>query len=378
LLKLSIKPHWLLNKGGATQSLPRLFELLRTIEDRGSISAAATQLGVSYRHAWGLIRRAGREFGAPVLNMSRGRRATLSVLGEKLVAADRRVQARIAPLLDSLASELESEIERARGVGPVLVVHASHGYAIELLRSFLVRRSVAIDLRYRGSMEALASHAAANCDLAGFHAPVGELQEAVLGFYTKWLDPERQVLIGLSTRRQGIMVAPGNPKSIISLQDLARPGVRFVNRQFGSGTRILLDLLLKRDAIDSGTIAGYETGEFTHSGVAACIASELADAGFGVEAGARQFCIDFIPVITERYFLICAKESLQTPAIKRICDILQGRPFRAEAACIPGVDASLAGLPLELESAFPELQDLRQPARTGHALPVGAHGDKTR
>ena len=378
MLKLSIKPHWLLNTGRKTYSLPRLFDLLRAIENQGSISAAAAQLGISYRHAWGLIRSAGREFGVPVLNMSRGRRATLSMLGEKLVAADRRILARIAPLLDSLASELEAEIERARGDASVLTVHASHGYAIELLRNFLVRRNVAIDLRYRGSMEALASLAAANCDLAGFHAPVGDLQGAVLGFYSKWLDPSRQVLIGLSTRRQGMMVARGNPKSIVSLQDLGRPGVRFVNRQFGSGTRILLDLLLKREAIDSRAIAGYETGEFTHSGVASCIASDLCDAGFGVEAGARQFGLDFIPVVTERYFLVCAKESLQAPAVKRICDILQSRSFRAEAACIPGVDVALAGSALALETAFPELQRLRESAHRGSALPADAYGGRAR
>jgi molybdate transport repressor ModE-like protein len=356
VLKLSIKPHWLLNKGSGNHPLPRLFELLRAIEEERSISGAATRLGVSYRHAWGLIRRADREFGAPVLNMSRGRRATLSVLGVKLVAADRRIEARIAPLLDSLASELESEIERSRaGSAPVLNIHASHGYAIELLRELLVRRSLPIDLRYRGSMEALASLAGGSCDIAGFHAPVGELQSAVLSFYAKWLDAERQVLINLSLRRQGIMVAPGNPKGIVSLQDLAKPGVRFVNRQFGSGTRILLDLLLKREEIDSRVIAGYDTGEFTHSAVAACISSGLADAGFGVETGARQFGLDFIPVISERYFLICGKDTLDTPGVKRIRDLLLSKQFRAEAGRLAGVDVTQAGSTLELAEAFPEL-----------------------
>ena len=353
MLKLSIKPHWLLNKDGESHSLPRLFELLRAIESERSINAAATRLGVSYRHAWGLIRHANREFGAPVLEMSRGRRATLSPLGAKLVAADRRVHARIAPLLDSLASELEAEIERSRNATvPVLGIHASHGYAIELLRDFLVRSNVPLDLRYRGSMEALASLSGGSCDLAGFHAPVGELQDAVLAFYAKWLDPQRHALINLSTRRQGIMLAPGNPLRLQSLRDLARPGVRFVNRQFGSGTRILLDLLLKREGLDSRSIAGYDTGEFTHSAVAACISSGLADASFGVETGARQFGLDFIPVLSERYFLLCDKERLAAPAVKRIREILGGKPFRAEAGELPGVDVTHAGTILSVEEAF--------------------------
>src|SRR5262245_60686729 len=114
MLKLSIKPHWQLHKAATTHSLPRLLELLRAIDEERSISAAATRLGLSYRHAWGLIRRAHREFGVSLLNMTRGKRATLTEIGRKLVAADRRIAARIAPLLDSLASELEAEIERAR------------------------------------------------------------------------------------------------------------------------------------------------------------------------------------------------------------------------------------------------------------------------
>ena len=362
MLKLSIEPHWFLHKGADAHALPRVFELLRAIEEGRSISAAAERLGVSYRHAWGLIRSASKEFGAPLLDMSRGRRATLSALGKRLVAADRRINARVAPLLDSLASELEAEIERARSgeEGSVLRVHASHGYAIELLRDFLIRRNVATDLRYRGSMEALASFAGSNCDLAGFHAPVGELQREVLEFYVKWLDPASQVLIHLSTRRQGIMAAPGNPKTIFSLIDLGRPGVRLINRQFGSGTRILLDVLLAREGVDSSKIAGYDTGEFTHSAVASCVASGLADTAFGVEAGARQFGLDFIPVISERYFLVCTEEALRTQPVRRIHDALQSKQFRAEAARLPGIDVTQAGAILRLDEAFPELRALRE------------------
>lgn len=360
MLKLSIRPHWQLAKGGAQHSphysLSRLLELLHAVEEESSISGAAARLGVSYRHAWGLVRRASREFGAPLLDMSRGRRATLSVLARKLVEADRRIKARIAPLLDSLASELESEIERSRaGASPVVRLHASHGYAIELLRSFLSRRNVPVDLRYRASMEALASLAGDNCDIAGFHAPVGELQGAVLQFYARWLEPRRHVLVQLAVRRQGIMVARGNPKGILSLADLTSPGVRFVNHQFGTGTRILLDVLLKREGVDSGDIAGYDTGELTHSGVAACIASGLADAGFGVETGARQFALDFIPVASERYFLCCRREALHTPALKRIGEVLASKQFRAEGAKLAGVDVTDAGAIRTIPEAFPEL-----------------------
>ncbi len=356
MLKLSIRPHWQLAKGAAHHPLSHLLELLHAIEEQSSISGAAARLGISYRYAWERIQRASREFGAPLLDKSRGRRATLSVLARKLVEADRRIKARIAPLLDSLASELESEIERSRAGGAqVARIHASHGYAIELLRNFLTRCNIPVDLRYRASMEALASLAGENCDIAGFHAPVGELQAAVLEFYARWLDPEGHVLVHLATRRQGIMVARGNPKLILSLADLPSRGVRFVNRQFGTGTRILLDVLLKREGIDSSDIAGYDTGELTHSGVAACIASGLADAGFGVETGARQFGLDFVPVVSERYFLVCRREALQTPTLQRIVEILTHKRFRAEGAKLLGVDVTQAGAILTVADAFPEL-----------------------
>jgi molybdate transport repressor ModE-like protein len=356
MLKLSIQPQWQLIKAGRSHALPRLLELLRAIDVEGGIAAAAASLGISYRHAWGIIRHASREFGAPLLEMSRGRRAVLSALGAKLVSADLRINARIAPLLDSLASELEAEIERARpGSESILRVHASHGYSLELLRDFLLRDDIPLDLKYRGSMEALASLAGANCDVASFHVPVGMLQAAALRFYVKWLDPQRHVLINLSTRRQGIMVAPHNPMQILSLADLVRPEVRFVNRQFGSGTRILLDLLLKNERLDSRRIVGYDTGEFTHSGVAACVASGMAHAGFGVETGARLFSLDFIPVASERYFLICNVDVVESATIRRIRNTLASRQYQAEAARLAGVDVTQAGSVLTIAEAFPEL-----------------------
>jgi molybdate transport repressor ModE-like protein len=359
-MRISIKPQWQFTHRDVTRSFPQLLDLLAAIHAERSINAAAAVLGISYRHAWGLVRKADREFGAPLLDMTQGRRARLSALGEKLLAADRRIEARIAPLLDSLASELEAEIARSHaGAAPVLRIHASHGYAIELLRRFLARRSQTVELKYRGSMEATASLAAGSCDLAGFHVPLGELQSASLAFYAPWLDRERHMLINLATRRLGIMVAPRNPKAILSLADLAQPGVRFVNRQVGSVTRVVLDLLLEREGIERARIAGYETGELTHSGVASCIASGLADAGFGVEQGARSFGLEFIPVMSERYFLLCEEESLAAPGVTRIREVLASKQYRAEAGKLAGIDVTGAGSTLALAEAFPRAASAR-------------------
>lgn len=357
MLKISIKPEWSLETDDKTASaLPRLLQLLPAVEKEGNLRRAACKLGISYRHAWGLIRNGGKAFGAPLLKMSRGRGATLSPLGQKLLWADKRIAARLAPMLDSLASELQVEIERARyDAQPIVRIHASHGFAIELLRDFLAARHRPVDMKYRGSMEALASLAGSDCEIAGFHAPLGALEPEVLKFYEKWLRPDRQSLINLCTRRQGIMVPAGNPKGVVSLSDLARPDVRFVNRQFGSGTRVLLDMLLLRENLDSASICGYESGEFTHSGVAAYIASGLADAGFGVETAARRFQLDFVPVVTERYCLICEDDFLTSPLVSQILEILTSNQFRAAAGNLAGIDVTYAGTVMSLDEAFPQL-----------------------
>jgi molybdate transport repressor ModE-like protein len=365
MLKMSIRPQWQLGKkSGDREPLSRLLELLAATEKERNLAGAARNLGISYRHAWGLIRQGNEAFGAQLLNMSRGRGSTLTAMGRKLLWADKRIAARLAPILDSLASELEVEIDHALSnpTKPVLRMHASHGFALELLRDFLVSQQILVDLKYRGSMEGLASLAAGNCDLAGFHAPIGNLQGAALKFYVKYLKPRSQTLISLATRRQGIMFMPGNPLGITSVEDLLRPEVRFVNRQYGSGTRILLDLLLAERGLDGRKISGYQSGEFTHAGVAAYIASGMADAGLGVETAARKYGLEFLPIVSERYFLICANESLDSPLVSPVIDILKSNQYRAAAADFAGIDVTGAGTLVQTEEAFPELVSLAKEA----------------
>src|SRR5262249_6716508 len=135
-------------------------------------------------------------------------------------------------------------------------------------------------------------------------------------------------LIRLVTRTQGLIVAKGNPRGITSLADLQRSKVRFVNRQPGSGTRILLDALLARKSLDRRRITGYDTGEFTHAAVAAFVAAGMADVGFGIEPAARHFKLDFIPMLKERYMLACRLETLHHAGIQELIQLVQGREYR--------------------------------------------------
>ena len=106
------------------------------------------------------------------------------------------------------------------------------------------------------------------------------------------------------------MVRKGNPNQVWNVADLARPEVRFVNRQQGSGTRLVFELLLERAGLRGAQVNGFENVELTHAAVAAYVASGKADSGLGVETAAREFDLDFVPILSERYFLVCDAATL--------------------------------------------------------------------
>ena len=351
--KISIKPVWTIQDADGPPLPPRLLELLVQVQAEGSLLAACHQLGLSYRHAWDLVRQGEALLNATLLHMERGKGSTLSTLGEKLVWADHRITARLSPVLDSLASELAVEIGRVLSSEPVVLrVHASHGFAVEKLVQSLTQDGLAIERRYGSSTEAVAALHDRACDAAGFHIPIGPLQDAALAHYARWLQADDLHVIDIATRRQGLMVAPGNPKKLYDLADLTRPGVRFINRQAGSGTRFLLEGLLEQQGIDGNGIAGFEQGEFTHAAVAAYVASGMADVGFGLETPARHFHLDFLPLASERYFLLCRAATLQLPALQAAVATLRSPAFQVAVNALPGYQATDAGRVTALAEAF--------------------------
>ena len=288
--------------------------------------------------------------------MERGKGSLLSPLAEKLVWADRRIAARLSPTLDSLASELQAEIDRVLLSVPALLrIHASHGFAIEALHNFLGRAGIDNELRYCGSSEAVASLHMGSCEIAGFHVPLGEFEATAVAHYGQWLKPGAQKIISVATRRLGLMLAKGDPKKVYGIRDLARGDLRFINRQAGSGTRFLLDLLLHKEGIAPGQVHGYEQCELTHAAVAAYVASGMADVGFGVETPARHFNLDFVPIQTERYFLLCDERSLEAPSVQKMLAILQSAEFKAAVNRLPGYQATDTGTVAELRDALPTL-----------------------
>ena len=359
---VSIKPQWTIRHPAGGTLVPRLVDLLVQVHEDGSLLGACQHNGTSYRHAWGLVRQGEALFGAPLLVMERGKGSTLTPLAEKLVWADRRIAARLSPVLDSLASELEVEIEKVLSAVPALLrIQANHGFAVEKLHEFLNEAQVPVDFKYVGSEEAVVALHGGECDVSGFPVPIGEFERPVVEHYRRWLDRRDHSLIHVATRRQGLMLAPGNPKRIYGLKDLARPGVRFINRQQGSGTRLLLDLMLEREGIARSRITGYTQGEYTHAAVAAYVASGMADVGLGVETPARRFRLEFLPLQTENYFLLCRSGALATPLVQELLGVLRNPAFQRAVNELPGYDAGRAGEVRAVDEELPELK--QQPAR---------------
>lgn len=357
MFKVAIKPQWQLQAQNGQTVLQRMIELLVGIHETGSLARACARSDLSYRYAWGVLQAGQKALGAPLATATRGSGAKLTPLGEKLVWADKRIAARLSPLLDSLASEIEVEFERALAhTEAILRIHASHGFAVETLHRFLAKQQVAADLKYRSSQEVLASFARGNCDFAGIHVPMGEFEKPFLRLYARWIKSDDYHVVDITTRRQGLMVAPGNPKKIRRMADLAKRGVRFVNRQIDSGTRVLLDLMLAKSRIEGRAIIGYDTDEFTHAAVAAYVASGMADAGFGIETPAIRFGLEFIPLVKERYFFLCTTSALESPPVVHALKILRSSEFRTAVNQLPGYDATHSGRVLGVVEAFPALR----------------------
>ena len=332
-----------------------LFALLAAIRQAGSIRKAAAHLGLSYRHVWGELKRWEGALGQPLIVWKKGRHAQLTPFGEKLAWAETRARARIAPQIQSLASELESAFAVAfDDAAHVLTVQASHDLALPLLKDRLLACAIHLDLQYRGSLDALAALTAGRCLLAGFHVSDDHASASLTAkSFKRHLVPGRHKLIDFAARRQGLMLARGNPQSIRGLADLTRSGLRFVNRQPGSGTRIEIEQLLAARGIDPTEVNGFDNEESTHLAVAAAVAAGAADAGFGIEAAALRYGLDFIALMNERYYLACFKETLEIPAVVTLLQVLSSAAWRAEAAALPGYTLADPGAVVPLTRALP-------------------------
>jgi putative molybdopterin biosynthesis protein len=330
---------WTLDPGGPDTVLPAL---LRAVERSGSLAAAAREVGLSYRHVWNLFAKWERALGRPLALLERGRGARLTPVGAKLLELDAEARERIAPQLGELARRLRAEIARPEERRPR--IHASHDLAVARLPQMAKERRLALEVEFHGSVECLQGLAREACDLAGFHVA----EQAPSPEIGRRLDPRVHRLIGVAVREQGLMVAKGNPKRITGLPDLTRGDLRLVQRQRGSGTRLVFDQLLAGAGIAPVDAPGYPLEEFTHLAVASAVAGGIADVGFGIRAAAAELGLGFIPLVTERYFFACRADRLASPSVEAVVALLRGKAFRELLGTLPGYDDAITGRVLEV------------------------------
>jgi molybdate transport repressor ModE-like protein len=317
---------WLAGRDFPRERGRALLRLLAELAQSGSLREAARRAGMSYRSGWGALGDGARLFGAPLVDMQRGRRASLSPLGRKVLDADERVRRELGGQFERLRIEIPALLADALpGARPHLSVHASHDLALAALGE-ACGRNLDLEVMIRGADESLAALARGECDLAGFHVanalPRAAAAAAALG---RWLDPRKHTLIHFVTREQGLIARPGS--RIRGVHDLARPGVRFIHRQS----------------------RGAEGDELS---VAEAVAAGRADAGFGLRADATRHKLAFTLLATERYFFACAKAALRGAAAKALLEALKSPAFITRAARLPGYDASQAGRREALDAAL--------------------------
>ncbi|MFH1595663.1 MAG: molybdopterin biosynthesis protein [Pseudomonadota bacterium] len=226
-----------------------------------------------------------------------------------------------------------------------LVVLGSHDNTLDLLATLLRRRDPRLRLSsgHVGSLGGLMALRQGRAHLGGSHLLDPETNTYNVPFIQRHLSGVPLKLINLAWRQQGLMVAPGNPKNIRRVADLVRPGVRFINRQRGAGTRLLLDYLLQEEGLDASAVQGYDREEYTHMAVAVNVFSGTADVGLGILAAARALGLDFIPLLPERYDLVVPETTFADPRFQVLLKVIRSPEFREAAEALGGYDLKDCG-----------------------------------
>ncbi|MCC6202175.1 MAG: helix-turn-helix transcriptional regulator [Gammaproteobacteria bacterium] len=344
-MTLRLQLSWLANDGQVRADM-ELIALLDAVAATGKLTEAAQQIGCSYRHAWDRLKSISRATGKPPVVLTRGRGAQLTATGEELRQTWRRLDAACQDQLQALAlpyvDRLAQLLERSATRETHLNIAASHSFVLVALANLLPEcGGLTVDLHNHGSCRSLEMLARQQCDIAGFHLPLGPLGQRLTPVIGRCLDPRRHRLLELETRAQGFIL--GANVVLDDVRDLASRRLRFVNRQPGAGSRMILDLLLADAGIAPAWIRGYTDEEHTHTAVGALIASGAAEVGFGVETAARRFNLRFVPVVRERYFLVLPRSDRGRGWLTAIRTTLAATAFRDELARMPAVDIGAAG-----------------------------------
>jgi putative molybdopterin biosynthesis protein len=226
-----------------------------------------------------------------------------------------------------------------------IVIVGSHDNTLDLLADQLRAGDAALTLSssHVGSMGGLMAVKRGVCHLAGAHLLDTETGNYNLSYVERYLPDTTVRIVNLVMRSQGLIVSKGNPKGIQGIEDLGRDGIVFINRQSGSGTRILLDYRLNQIGLSPEKINGYGNDEFTHMNVAVAVLGGAADAGLGIYAAARALDLDFVPVVTEQYDLIIPEVHFGSENIQRLLETINSDVFKRRVAALGGYSTEKTG-----------------------------------
>ncbi|MDP2643368.1 MAG: molybdopterin biosynthesis protein [Desulfobacterales bacterium] len=226
-----------------------------------------------------------------------------------------------------------------------IVVAGSHDNTLDVLADQIriLHPGMTLSSSHLGSMGGLMALKKGVCHLAGSHLLDPRDGTYNISYVKKYLPDLKVKLVNLAYRDQGLIVTPGNPKGIHGIDDLVRKDIRFINRQNGSGTRILLDFRLKQLGIAPDKIIGYENDEFTHMTVAVAVLSGAADVGVGIHAAAKALKLDFIPIVTEEYDLIIPDAFYESEHIQILLETIKGGEFKKQVEVLGGYHTEKTG-----------------------------------
>ncbi|MFH1930183.1 MAG: molybdopterin biosynthesis protein [Pseudomonadota bacterium] len=255
---------------------------------------------------------------------------------------------RIPALSEGISQNEEIEVEllvEEEDLLNTVVIIGSHDINIDILADEIRRQghNIRISSGNVGSLGGLIALKKGSCHMAGSHLLDTETGQYNISYIKRYLKGVRISLFHLVLRDQGLIVARGNPKGIKGIEDLAGSDIVFVNRQAGSGTRVLFDYKLGQLGIEPKAIKGYDHDEFTHMTVAVDVLSGAADCGMGIFAAARALDLDFVPMVREQYDLVIPSAMVEQPNIKVVLDTIRSRHFRERVAALGGYDPSKSG-----------------------------------
>lgn len=226
-----------------------------------------------------------------------------------------------------------------------IVAVGSHDNTLDVLADRIRdgKSSLTLSSSHVGSMGGLMAIKKGVCHVAGSHLLDTEDGSYNVSYVKKYLSGIPVKLVNLVLRDQGLIVAKGNPKKIKGIEDLGRDDLAFINRQGGSGTRILLDYRLQQLGIDPAGLAGYGNEEFTHMAVAVAVLSGTVDAGLGIYAAANALNLDFIPIVTEQYDLVIPEKYFDTQNIQVMLGTIRSDEFKKRVEALGGYSTEKTG-----------------------------------